>query len=318
MKVLIAYDGSDSANTAIDGLQRSGLPAAEVEALVVSVGEVWLPPRAHDEVIDDTFPLPVPPGLTEAHERAARIMDEAEHLAQRGAKRVQQLFSSWQVRHEASNGSPGFALLHRAREWQADLIVVGSQGRSALGRLVLGSVSQKVLTESSISVHIGRLNPGTGKSAERILIGVDGSEGALNAVRAVAKRHWTEGSEIRVIVADDVMRGNPIWLWVPPIKEFVEEVRADERSQAEEFALAAIKELREGLGSRNITVSSLVQTGDPKQVLVNHAREFGADCIFTGATGFSSRLERVILGSVSAAVAARANCSVEVVRAPQL
>jgi len=42
MKILIAYDGSDSANTAIDGLQPSGLPAAEVEAMVVSVGEVWL------------------------------------------------------------------------------------------------------------------------------------------------------------------------------------------------------------------------------------------------------------------------------------
>ena len=116
------------------------------------------------------------------------------------------------------------------------------QGRSALGRLVLGSVSQRVLTESSTSVHIGRLNPGSGKSAERILIGVDGSEGALTAVRAVAKRHWTEGSEIRVIVADDVMRDGPISLLVPPIKEFVEEVRADERSQGEEFALAAIKE----------------------------------------------------------------------------
>jgi hypothetical protein len=62
MKVLIAYDGSDSADTAIDGLQRAGLPAAEVEALVVSVGEVWLPPPAHDEVIDDTFPLQIPPG----------------------------------------------------------------------------------------------------------------------------------------------------------------------------------------------------------------------------------------------------------------
>jgi nucleotide-binding universal stress UspA family protein len=318
MKVLIAYDGSDSADTAIDGLQRSGLPAAEVQALVVSVGEVWLPPPAHDEVIDDTFPLQIPPGLKEARERGARIMDEAEHLAQRGAKRVQQLFSGWQVRHEPQNGSPGFALLHRAREWKADLIVVGSQGRSALGRLVLGSVSQKVLTEASTSVHIGRPSPGTGKSGERILIGVDGSEGALTAVRAVAKRHWTEGSEVRVIVADDVMRGSPIWLLVPPIKEFVDEVRADERSQAEQFALAAIKELREGLGSRKITVSSLIHTGDPKQVLVNHAQEFGADCIFTGATGFSSRLERVILGSVSAAVAARAQCSVEVVRGGQV
>ncbi|HEX5885551.1 MAG TPA: universal stress protein [Pyrinomonadaceae bacterium] len=317
MKILIAYDGSDSADTAINGLQRAGLPVEKVEALIVAVGEVWLPPPAHDEVLDDTFPLQIPPGLKEARERAARVMDEAGHLAQRGAKRVQQLFSDWQVRHESQSGSPGFALLNRAREWQADLIVVGSHGHSALGRLVLGSVSQKVLTESPTSVHIGRLNPGTGKSGERILIGVDGSEGALAAVRAVANRRWTEGSEIRVVVADDVLRASPIWLWIPPVKEFVNEVRADEHSQAEQFAIAAVKELRDGLGNRNITVSSLVHTGDPKHVLVDHAQEFGADCIFTGATGFSNRFERVILGSVSAAVAARATCSVEVVREQQ-
>ena len=318
MKILIAYDGSDSADTAIDGLQRAALPVEKVEALVVAVGEVWLPSPANDEVLDDTFPMQIPPGLKKARERAARVMDEAEHLAQRGAKRVQQIFSDWQVRHEAQNGSPGFALLHRAREWQADLIVVGSHGRSSLGRLVLGSVSQKVLTEAQCSVHIGRLNPGTGKSGARSIIGVDGSEGALGAVRAVAKRHWTEGSEIRVVVADDVLRASPIWFLVPPVKEFVEEVRADERSQAEQFAMAAVKELHEGLGGRNITVSSMVHTGDPKHVLVSHAQEFGADCIFTGATGFSNRFERVILGSVSAAIAARANCSVEVVRERQL
>lgn len=313
MKILIAYDGSDSADTAIDGLQRAGLPVEEVQALVVAVGEVWLPPPATDEVLDEPFPSQMPAGVKEARERAARVIEEAEQLARRGAKRVQQLFSGWQVTHEAQSGSPGFALLNRAREWQADLIVVGSHGRSALGRLVLGSVSQKLLTEASTSVHIGRLNTGTGKSGVRILIGVDGSEGALAAVRAVAKRHWSDGSEIRVVVADDVMRGSPIWL-LPPFKEFVEEVRADERSQAEQFAVAAVKELQEGLGSRNITVSSVVHAGDPKHVLVTHAQEFGADCIFTGATGFSSRFERVILGSVSAAVAARANCSVEVVR----
>jgi nucleotide-binding universal stress UspA family protein len=312
MKLLIAYDGSDSADTAIDGLQRAGLPAENVEALVVSIGEVWLPPA--DEVGDDTFTSQTVPGLKEVRERAAQVMEEAEQLAQRGSKRVQQNFPGWQVSHEVRNGSPGFELLQVAREWSADLIVVGSHGHSALGRFVLGSVSQKVLTEASTSVHIGRPNPGTGKSGERILIGVDGSPAALAAVRAVAQRNWTEGSEIRIVVADDVFRGNPIWLLIPPVREFFEEVRTEERTQAEQFAIAAAKELREGLGNRNITVSSVVHTGDPKQVLVKHAEEFGADCIFTGATGFSSRLERVILGSVSSAIAARAQCSVEVVR----
>jgi len=314
MKILIAYDGSTSADTAIDGLQRAGLPAENLEALVVSVGEVWLPPPARDEVLDDTFPLQIPPGLNEARERAARVMEEAEQLAQRGSKRVQHVFSGWQVSHEARNGSPGFEVLNRAREWGADLIVVGSHGHTALGRFVLGSVSQKILTEGSTSVRIGRPNTGAGKSGERILIGVDGSPGALAAVRAVAKRHWTEGSEIRIVVADDVLRGNPVWLLIPPVRKFMDELEAEERSQAEQFAIAAAKELREGLGDSSITVSSVVHNGDPKQVLLHHAEEFGADCIFTGATGFSNRIERVILGSVSAAIASRAHCSVEVVR----
>jgi nucleotide-binding universal stress UspA family protein len=312
MKLLIAYDGSDSADTAIDGLQRAGLPAENVEALVVSIGEVWLPPA--DEVSDATFTSQTVPGLKEVRERAAQVMEEAEQLAQRGSKRVQQNFPGWQVRNEVRNGSPGFELLQCARDWSADLIVVGSHGHSALGRFVLGSVSQKVLTEASTSVHIGRPNPGTGKSGERILIGVDGSPAALAAVRAVGQRNWTEGSEIRIVVADDVFRGNPIWLLIPPVREFFDEVRTEERTQAEQFAIAAAKELRDGLGSKNITVSSVVHAGDPKQIVVKHAEEFGADCIFTGATGFSSRLERVILGSVSSAIAARAQCSVEVVR----
>ncbi|HEX7334085.1 MAG TPA: universal stress protein [Pyrinomonadaceae bacterium] len=317
MRILIAYDGSDPADTAIDGLQRAGFPAENVEALVVSVGEVWLPPPSSDEAVDETFPAHVPAGVKEARDRAAQVMDEAEQIAQRGAKRVQDNFPGWRVSHEVRNGSPGFELLKCAREWSADLIVVGSHGRSALGRFVLGSVSQKVLTEAETSVHIGRPNAGSGRSGERILIGVDGSPSALAAVRAVAKRDWTEGSEIRILVADDVFRGNPIWLLIPPVREFFEEVRAEERTQAEQFAIAAAKELREGLGDKNTTVSSVVHAGDPKHVIVKHAEEFGADCIFTGATGFSSVLERVILGSVSAAIAARAHCSVEVVRERQ-
>lgn len=317
MKILIAYDGSDSADTAIDGLQRAGLPNENVGALVVSVSEVWLPEPARDELLDDTFPLQTPHGLKEARKRSAHVMEEAEGFAERGSKRVQQIFSSWQVSHEARNGSPAFELLNRASEWQPDLIVVGSHGRNALGRVVLGSVSQKVLTEASTAVRVGRPNRGRGNSAQRILIGIDGSPGAMAAVRVVANRYWNEGSELRILVADDVMRANPIWLFIPGFSEFVEDIRAEERTQAERFALAAGKELREGLGSRNIVVSSMVHSGDPKQVLVKHAQEFGADCIFTGATGFSSRLERMILGSVSAAVAARADCSVEVVRERQ-
>jgi nucleotide-binding universal stress UspA family protein len=314
MKILIAYDGSESADRGIDDLRRAGLPT-EADALVVSVAEVWLPPPAYNKALDDTFPLQIPAGLKRARAHAAQIVKEAEELAERGSRRVKQIFPGWRVNHEATNGSPAHELLNRSREWTPDLIVVGSHGRTALGRFVLGSVSQKVLTEAQTSVRVARQTTGAGTSATRIILGVDGSTGAQQAVRAVAARAWTPGSEVRVIVVEDVLITNPVYALIPPVSEFVDEVNRSERTEAERIAEEAVKQLRSELDGKSVTVSSAVLTGNPKQVLVRHAEEFGADCIFTGATGLSNPIERFLVGSVSAAVAARAHCSVEVVRA---
>jgi nucleotide-binding universal stress UspA family protein len=56
-----------------------------------------------------------------------------------------------------------------------------------------------------------------------------------------------------------------------------------------------------------------LKKGDPKQILIEEAESWQADSIFVGAKGMRG-IERLLLGSVSAAVAARAHCSVEVVR----
>jgi hypothetical protein len=77
MKLLIAYDGSESADKGIDDLSRAGLPS-EADALVVSVAEVWLPPPPNDEVLDDTFPLQIPAGLKRARAHAAQIVKHAQ------------------------------------------------------------------------------------------------------------------------------------------------------------------------------------------------------------------------------------------------
>jgi nucleotide-binding universal stress UspA family protein len=68
------------------------------------------------------------------------------------------------------------------------------------------------------------------------------------------------------------------------------------------------------LYEQGLAVSSIITAGDPKQVLLDEAEQWQADALFVGARGLS-RVERFLLGSVSAAVAARAHCSVEVVRA---
>jgi nucleotide-binding universal stress UspA family protein len=163
-------------------------------------------------------------------------------------------------------------------------------------RFVLGSVSQKILTEHRLLCTSVENIRARERRGERVVVGVDGSTGALTAVRAVAKRSWTPGTELRIVVADDMMKGSPILMLIPPIRDFVDEVRTEERTQSERIALEAAKELRATLKVEGVTVSSAVETGDPKRVLLKHAEEFGADCIFTGATGFSSRLERLVLG----------------------
>ena len=73
----------------------------------------------------------------------------------------------------------------------------------------------------------------------------------------------------------------------------------------ESFAQA----LREG----DMSVTCHVRHGDPKRVLVDEAEAWRADCIFMGARGLT-HLKRFFMGGVTMAVAARAHCSVEVVR----
>ena len=63
-----------------------------------------------------------------------------------------------------------------------------SHGRSALGRIVLGSVSQAVLREAPCAVRIVRGRVGASDAPMRLIIGFDGSPDAEAAVQAVAER----------------------------------------------------------------------------------------------------------------------------------
>jgi nucleotide-binding universal stress UspA family protein len=72
----------------------------------------------------------------------------------------------------------------------------------------------------------------------------------------------------------------------------------------------------EKLRAAGLAVTAIAIEGDPKRVLLDEAEKWEADCIFVGARGLR-RIQRLLLGSVSGAVAAQANCSVEVVRMPE-
>src|SRR6185436_17299984 len=210
MKILIGHDGSQSADAALVDLQRAGLPV-EAEALVVSVADVMMVPQtpAYELAGEALMSRRVTAGLVYAQRQTERVVKEAKEFANRAKEQVRSYFPHWTIRAETLAGSAALELISKADEWKPDLIVVGSHGRSAVSRFILGSVSKKVVTDSDHSVRVSRggierdLN-----KPPRIVIGVDGSIEAEQAVRAVGSRVWPHGTEVRIIAVDDGSSGH--------------------------------------------------------------------------------------------------------------
>jgi nucleotide-binding universal stress UspA family protein len=311
MRLLIGYDGSAGADFALRDLQRAGLPG-EVEAVVLSVADVWMPPDGTrpDPAVAEWLATTIEQAHAERREALERKRAEADHAA----SALKKQFPNWTVRAEAVGDSPAWGILKYAAEWRPDLIVVGSQGSSALGRIFIGSVAQKVLTTADCSVRVARPHGGEDQRSLKLIVGIDGSVHSARAVRAVEERRWPSGSVVRLVSALDAYLATAVVFHDERIRQWVVEGEAGTAgSWVNRMASAAEKELI----AAGLAAEAVVKRGDPKSVLLAEAEAWGADCIFVGAQGLNA-VDRLILGSVSSAVAARAHCTVEVVRAGRL
>ena len=283
-KLLIGYDGSPCSDAALNDLRRAGLPQ-RVDAVVVTVADVFPPPE--DELPEDELVSPSAALLVARSQAEARkTVQQALTVAERGASRVKADFPTWEVKATGNGDSPAWALIKLASEVDADLIVVGSHGHaSAGGRLILGSTSLRVLYEAACSVRVARCADDQRTGPLQIVIGFDGSKESLAAVDAVASRSWPAGSAVRVITALDASRPN--------------------KSNVPTQKLLAA----------GLTLTEIEKEGEPAHLLVTEAGEWGADVIFVGTRNLHG-FRHLLQGSISCAVAASAQCSVEVIRRP--
>lgn len=312
MRILIGYDGSESADAALRDLRRAGLPR-DVLALIMSVGELVMPPPAiGDELVGRPMTSRlVTEALAQAAAGAAQALQETQEFAAKAGECVRSYFPHWEVQTEGLAGWPSTELIGKADEWKPDLIVVGSQGRSALGRFVLGSVSKKVVTDSQHSVRVARgAVEKEDSSPPKVMIGVDGSPEAEQAVREVGMRVWPTATDVRIMAVDDGKNPARISRVLPTAAAMIRSSNAEALRVSRMMAEWAEHELR----VIGLHVSVAIEKGDPQQVLVEEARKWEADSIFVGARKFDGTFERFSLGSVSTAVVTKAHCSVEVVR----
>lgn len=110
------------------------------------------------------FITPTEPGMSWG------MVDDSERLNQALASMHQQLPEAkfGKLKIDVRFGDPGSVVADRAKELDAELIVVGSHGRSGIARLVLGSVAERVTRLASCPVLVIKLEPHPVKTPEAL------------------------------------------------------------------------------------------------------------------------------------------------------
>lgn len=140
-------------------------------------------------------PFPTTPGGLAIHEDIAPPLDMARGLMARLADATSQ--PDLELETEVRVGAPDAVVTDLARAGNARLIVVGTHGRGAIGRLFLGSVAQKIVMRAPCATLVTRPHGVAalarwlaGSAALRIVVGVDRTGAATDA--ALSGARWLQ------------------------------------------------------------------------------------------------------------------------------
>ena len=293
----------------LNGLSDAGLPA-ELEAKVICVADVWLPPDP--EKLEPVFPDPVSQRARKARRLALAELESSRALAERASAHLRSMFPKWKIHAKAVADSPAWGIIKESAAFKAELIALGSHGRSALGQFFLGSVAQKVAAEAHRSIHISRPRPRSADTPLKVLIAVDGSDDSQTAVEAVAMRTWPSSTHFWIITVIDA-RIHTAVTW--PDANGNQWVQTQDQT-AEDWVGRMLEHSAAKLLDAGLKVGTDIFDGEPKTILLREAEKWEANCIFLGGRGLQHG-ERLVLGTTASAIATRAHCSVEIVRAGQ-
>jgi nucleotide-binding universal stress UspA family protein len=141
----------------------------------------------------------------------------------------------------------------------------------------------------------------------RILLAIEASACSQAAVNEVATHEWPAGSEVEVLTV--------IHSWVPQVFDPLflfsaaeEETLEEDRRQAPRLIQDTVQKILKN--SCNLKVTGRILEGPPGDLIVKEAENWKADLIVVGYHGL---LHRLILGSVSSAVAGHSPCPVNIV-----
>lgn len=147
MKILIAVDNSKCSHEAVVSVaERLWHDGTQIQ--VVHVIEPVSPEYAS---LYATY-------STAYGQVVAERLSDAQKLVKLEAEYLKQEIPRAKVESSVLEGPVKECLIEKAKEWQTDLIVIGSHGRTGINKLILGSVAESVLSASPCSVEVIRSN----------------------------------------------------------------------------------------------------------------------------------------------------------------
>ncbi len=274
-KILVAYDGSESAKNAL----REACRLAKAE-------QAWIKLLAVVPPYEGDLDLIAVHNIKEAIEGPGRkLLEEAEKIAE--AEEVN-------VLKDLEQGEPYERIVAVAEDESCDLIVMGRKGMSAIERELVGSVTARVIGHTTKDVLV--VPEGSRISWEKILVATDNSPNCRPAVEHafdIAKEHGSKIAAVTVVYSNDE--------FFTVAHQFIEEMIAKAREK--------LDELKEEAGSMGLDLVIMVKEGEPHKGIAEAAEEFGATTIVMGSHGRTG-LSRLLMGSVTERVIGFASCPV--------
>lgn len=289
-RIVIAVDFSEHSIAAAQWVARSFAPRAEL-------------------VLVHVLELPPPPWFLRS--RLALRAEDVETCRVRARARLHELGKQigrgllWE---EVRSGRSEDEVLRVAREYEADLIVVGSHRERPGFWNRFGSTAERILGGSTVPVLVVHGAPRT--VPRFVVVAVDDSATGREVVRqgqALAERLAASGKVLHVLSRQ-----------VPYQLTAGGELMAKESSYIEaerELLLATRAWLRERLEEIPDSLEPVVLLGDATEVILREARLSGADLLILGRER-KGRIRRHLLGSVTGTVIRGASCPVLVIPSP--
>ena len=297
MKILVAVDGSNYSRSALEFI-------ASRQTLIETNPTI--------QVLHVRWPLPANPSRIVGRAVVrAYYADEAEKILKPARTRLQRAGLSPTVNYAVGPTAKKISAI--ADKERADLIVLGSHGRSALAGLVLGSVTTEVLARTKRAVLIISGKRKAPADSLRVGIAVDGSRYGPAAAKYVLRHAELFGtlssiSLIHVVPIHDLVGTPSRGGFVLP--EFAPKEVRKRQDDAFESAIAPVRKLlNDHVG---IKTNFVRLVGNPGDKLSDYA-EKNLDVLVMGSHGYGA-LKGVVMGSVTTRVAARCSVALLLVR----